>query len=1055
MELRVLGPLEVVDDAGGSVDVRGDKPKGLVALLALRAGEVVSAGRIIDELWGEQEIRDPLNAVQVLVSKVRRALRSLDPSDGPLIETTSSGYRLAVGPEAVDAVRFARAVEKGRRLWDDGEMEAAAATLRDALSLWRGPALVDFDDDFARGDRTRLEELRAGALELRFDAELALGRHEEAAAELALLTSDHPLREKLRAQQMLALHRSGRQADALRAYQSIRSVLADELGLEPGPELRRLEAAILSRDPAIDLGVEPERQHAGRSATARTGNLPAPVSSFVGREEEIDAVVDLVGTHRLVTLVGPGGVGKTRLALEVAAATASEHRDGVWLVELASLRDPVNVGPAVATALGLDDAARLDRFLADKAVLLVMDNCEHVLEEAATVVARLVSAGENVRVLSTSREHLGVIGELLWRVPPLTASDSAALFVERAEAFGIDEVDDDMSVVERICDRLDGLPLAVELAAARTRSLSLVDIDSRIDDRFRLLTTGGRTADPRQQTLRGVVDWSYELLFTDEQKVFRRLSVFDGGFDLRAAESVAAGDDVSVGDVVDIVGRLVDKSLVSVVSRVDDTRYRLLQTLAEYGHLRLAEAGEEEDTRDRHLRWMVQLANEAEAGLRGFEQERWIRVLGLELDNARAALEWAVHRESAADAVALAGGMAYGWYITGAIQPGQAFILRALALERKSSGEQRAIAEAWVAWLIQIGAGATGEAVEHSERAVTTAQDQSAKAFSTAAIVASLLRAYRGLTVEAAELIEEAAARLLDAPDPWCQAFLDWVRSGLSLKVGDAPRATELLQSSIAGFTAVGDRYGRAIASIRLGELAEMRGDYEEAIAATTFAYEGTMSSGPGANASILATRLGNLAALQGRFDDALSWHTTALTRARELGFPGPAAQALSGMGVAASLQGSLEEARSRHEEALVAYESVGSVEGEAFTLACLGFLATNDGDRDDAVALFRRSLGKAVRGSERRATALAVEGLAGTEVLGGDGERAALLLGVAAALRGDGTLAAPRMREQVTQVEAFARGLIGDLAYETAHASGRRQADTIVARLAGEGAPT
>ena len=266
----------------------------------------------------------------------------------------------------------------------------------------------------------------------------------------------------------------------------------------------------------------------------------------------------------------------------------AEHPDGVWLIELASLRDPRDVAAAVATALGLDDAARLEPFLADKDVLLVVDNCEHVIDEAASVVERLLRAGAGVRVLATSREGLGVGGEVRWTVPPLAAGRG----VGPVPASGPRQAAaptrrDDAALVERICDRLDGLPLAVELAAARTRSLSLADIVDRLDDRFRLLTTGGRTAEPRQQTLRRVVDWSYDLLFADEQRVFRRLSVFAGGFDLAAAEAVCAGDDVAVGDVVDILGHLVDKSLVSVIDRDDGTRYRLLQTLVDYGRERL------------------------------------------------------------------------------------------------------------------------------------------------------------------------------------------------------------------------------------------------------------------------------------------------------------------------------------------------------------------------------------------------------------------------------------------------------------------------------------
>ena len=443
-----------------------------------------------------------------------------------------------------------------------------------------------------------------------------------------------------------------------------------------------------------------------------------------------------------------------------------------------------------------------------------------------------------------------------------------------------------------------------------------------------------------------MVDWSYDLLSREEQRVFRRLSVFAGGFDLAAAEAVAAGDDVDVGDIVDILGQLVDKSLVSVADRDAGTRYRLLQTLVDYGRERLTEAGEAEATRDRHLSWMVEFAAAAEPGLRGPDQARWIRRLGRELDNGRAALEWAEHRGRAAEAVAMAAGMAYGWYITGAVADGQAFIARALAMDGESSAEHRAVAGAWGAWLIQIGSGAAAsDANDYAEQALVAGRSDGVRGFVTAAQVASLLRAYRGHTVEANQLIEEAADALANDPERWQQAFVDWVRSGLALKTGDAARAQELLRASVDGFTAEGDRYGQAIASIRLGELAELRGDYDEAVALTTFAYEVTTSIGPGANASILATRLGNLAANQGAFDDASDVAPDGAVSGPGAGVPGPAAQAISGMAVAAGMQGDLDQAERLHREALAAYEAVGSVEGAAFTEACLGFLATRRGD--------------------------------------------------------------------------------------------------------------
>jgi tetratricopeptide (TPR) repeat protein len=482
----------------------------------------------------------------------------------------------------------------------------------------------------------------------------------------------------------------------------------------------------------------------------------------------------------------------------------------------------------------------------------------------------------------------------------------------------------------------------------------------------------------------------------------------------------------------------------------------LLQTLADYGRGRLIDAGEADATQDRHLSWMVEFATTADAGLRGPDQARWIRRLEREVDNGRAALEWAEQCGRSADAVAMAAGMAYGWYITGAVADGQAFITRALAMDGGSSAEHRAVAGAWGAWLTQIGSGAAAsDANVYAEQALTAGRSDGVRGFVTAAQVASLLRAYRGHTVEATQLIEEAADALADDPERWQQAFVDWVRSGLALKTGDTARAHELLRASVDGFTAAGDRYGQAIASIRLGELAELRGDYDEAVALTTFAYQVTTSIGPGANASILATRLGNLAAYQDAFEDARTWHQTALSRATELGFPGAAAQAISGMAVTAGMQGDIHQAERLHREALAAYESVGSVEGAAFIEACLGFLATRRGDGATALELHRRSLANAAQGNERRAMALAVEGSAGASAACGDAINAARLLGAAAELRGARIVSPPWLLAERARVEAASRTQLGDARYADQHRSGRLQAETILAELIAGAQPT
>ncbi len=390
------------------------------------------------------------------------------------------------------------------------------------------------------------------------------------------------------------------------------------------------------------------------------------------------------------------------------------------------------------------------RYVAQRRMLLLFDNCEHVIDDAATVAATVLRAGPGVTVLATSRERLGAAGEMLYPLQSLDAAEAAELFVERARAGGLPAAAVDQSdAIARICDQLDRMPLALELAAARTRSLSLDEIVERVEDRFALLTGGDRTAAPRHQTLRGVVDWSYELLFSAEQRLFRHVSIFAGGFDLHAAESVCASDETPTPDIIDLLGNLVDKSLVSVSRRDGQTRYSLLQTLADYGRDRLHDAGENGDARDRHLCWMVELATAAESGLRGPAQLAWVERAVRERDNIRGALAWAVEQGRAADAVTVVAGFGYAWYISGAIKEGLASITQALAIEGDVADDPLAIAHAWAGWMSQLVGGATPEAVDHVEQAVVLGRSASVRSFCVAVVYASMLRAFRGLTTEA------------------------------------------------------------------------------------------------------------------------------------------------------------------------------------------------------------------------------------------------------------------------------------------------------------------
>ena len=586
------------------------------------AGKPVSADRLIDVLWGDGLAAKPANALQAQIGQLRRTLGA-----GAIV-TTEAGYALAVGPGEVDVVRFGQLVAKGRRLAEAGEMAQASAALGEALGLRRGEPLAEFAyAGFADAERAQLDELTLVAIETRAGADLVLGRHGELAGELEARCREHPLRERLWELLIVALYRAGRQAEALRAYTEVRDRLVGELGIDPGPALRELQARILAQDPSL-AAASPAPVRAAAAPVA-AGNLRERLSSFVGRDAELEQVREAVRSSRLVTLTGPGGTGKTRLAVEAAAALRAEYQDGAWLVELAGVAAPDGVGPAVAGALGAvasalgEPSACRDRPRSSSCATwpdgrwsLSSTTASTSSAEAAALADTLAGAVPGLRLIATSREPLGIPGEVLVPVGGLAIPAAVELFADRARAVQPGFLADGPAgaVIEDICRRLDGLPLAVELAAARLRALPLATLAERLDDRFRLLTGGARTALPRQQTLRAVVDWSYDLLFEDERRLFARLAVFTGGCELTAAEAICADDQVPAGEILDVLSRLVDKSLVTGAGAGGEARFSQLQTLWQYGRDRLDESGEADAMRARHGAYYRQMADRGPRG---------------------------------------------------------------------------------------------------------------------------------------------------------------------------------------------------------------------------------------------------------------------------------------------------------------------------------------------------------------------------------------------------------------------------------------------------------
>ncbi|GHC87892.1 AfsR/SARP family transcriptional regulator [Streptomyces flavofungini] len=724
MRYQILGATQAHDDQGTPLPVGGPRLRSLLAALALRADRTTPVDTLIDDIWADTPPADAPAALQALVGRLRRALGR------GTIASEPGGYRLTAPPDAVDLHRFERLTREGTAALDRQDPATAARLLREALSLWHGPALADLPD---RTAATRPEARRQEATRARAEAELLLGRAPDVVPELKELTTDQPYDEALRALLIRALRDAGRGADALAAYEEARRTLAEELGTDPGPELRALHAELLAgptrpqaarghaargqaarvraqaqaagqaqaqaqapaeaapdaRRPTGTMGITPPPSP--RPPTERQGNLRPRLTSFVGREPELGAIRSDMRRARLVTLTGPGGSGKTRLAEEAAAGQPS-----AWLAELAPLDRPEAVPGAVVSALGLretvlmtseltiphgDPLALLVEYCAPRSLLLILDNCEHVIGAAAELAETLLTRCPDLTIVATSREPLGVPGECVRPVEPLPPTPAHRLFAERAEAVrpGFDPAGDAESVAE-ICRRLDGLPLAIELAAARLRMLTPRQIADRLDDRFRLLTSGSRTVLPRQQTLRAVVDWSWDLLDAAERTVLREVSVFAGGWDLEAAEAVCSGS------AADLIGALVDKSLVvaqpydpaASVEGPDGVglggggsdgvgpamRYRLLETIHEYAAERAAEPPQTRaEAERRHSAYFRALVETAEPLLRSAGQLPWIHRLETDLDNLRAAFQRSVAARDEELATAFALGLGWFWWL--------------------------------------------------------------------------------------------------------------------------------------------------------------------------------------------------------------------------------------------------------------------------------------------------------------------------------------------------------------------------------------------------------
>ncbi|HTJ37558.1 MAG TPA: BTAD domain-containing putative transcriptional regulator [Dactylosporangium sp.] len=986
MRFAILGPLEVRDDAGRPVAVGGPKPRALLVRLLLAAGRVVPS----DGLGG-----DTANAVQAQVSRLRRAL-----PDEP-IEFTGGGYRIVVDPQDVDVHRFDALARDGHRLLAAGDFKTAASVLQEALNLWRGPALADLPD--AGAQVARLEEARLAAAEDLAEAELALPEGTPIGA-LRRLVAEHPFRERLRGQLMRALHAAGRTAEALAEFDDARRLLAAELGADPSAELAALHLSIL---------------RAQAPPPARS-TLPAPLTRLVGREAELDRLAGLRGA-RLVTLLGPGGAGKTRLALEAAARDGRE----AGLVDLSRVEDGALVPHAVAGALGLraaglapaggdaDPVRPLAAALADRELLLVVDNCEQVLDAVAGLLRTLLAECPGLAALATSREPLGLTGEVLVPLGPLPPEPAVRLFAERAAAvragFAVDDAN--AEAVRRICDLLDGLPLAIELAAARLRQLTVAELAERLagHEHFAVLSRGDRTAAGRHRTLRAVVDWSWQLLGDDERALARRFAVFDGGATRASVEEVCgAGEDV--------LADLVDRSLLSV----RDGRYRMLETILLFCRERLAEAGEEPALRAAHAAWCLALARRADPHLRRAEQLEWLALLSAEHENLMSALRWSAANDRDT-ALRLIAALAAYWWLGG--RRGEVPALAARVLDTVPDGPPEGLEEEYVSCVVHAESLASPQARRRADAVMTTLDRPLRHPFGAAVW---------GMSRESGVDDEPSPAVL--GTDPW-NAALQRLGTALLAVLGGRPGDAEL-SAVLVQFRALGERWGSAQALDWLAHLAGWRGEWSRAHELWAQALAALDELGAALEAADVLCRRGDCRTRQGDLAGAEADYLRAADLGRRAGRPGTATAEL-GLAEVARHRGDVDAA-ARHLALALSHANegdLGAIHIRSSILTAHARVAEARGRPVEALRWHERALAAARAAPLTAGLADATDGLAGYHALTGDGAEAARLLGAATALRGTAVAGDPN----VAATAARARDLIGGPAFAEAYSAGLR----------------
>ncbi|GAA3487290.1 BTAD domain-containing putative transcriptional regulator [Streptomyces cremeus] len=1024
MRTALLGPVRVYDGDGVPAAIGGTRPRALLARLALAAGDTVPAAELIDALWGAHPPANALNSLHALVYRLRKNL-----PEGRLLESAPAGYRLALPRERVDALCFADLASRAARALADAPQEASAL-LGEALALWEGPALADVRDAyFADAAAVWWENARAQAQADHWEAELRLGRGASILPDLEAASTLDPLRERLAALRVRALYAAGRQSDALAVFDDVRRRLAEELGVDPSPVLREAHLAVV-RGETADPPTAPD------PVAAR---LPTRLTSFVGREAELALLGNLLTTSRLVTAVGPGGVGKTRLALEAAAAHRSYRQGRAWFVPLAGARDRAGLLDAVLGALGgprgrpvvaADPLDRVAALLGGDEALLVLDNCEQLTDAAAEFTQGILERRPRLTVLATSREPLDVLGESLCRLAPLPLPEPAAgpresaaapavrLFLDRAGAarpgFACDATT--VRAVGDVVRGLDGVPLALELAAARLRSMSVEQIARRLDDRFRLLSSGNRAGPPRQRTLHAVIGWSWDLLDHQERLLMRRLAVFPASAEAAAVEAVCADDDaLPAADVPYVLGALVDKSLVE---RAGD-RWRMLASVRAYAAEQLDAAGERAAAETRLVRHFAELAARHEPLLRSAGQEASYGLFTVEYDNLVHALRTAVGRRDADAAARLLSPLSWYWHALRWDARADALVASVCALGEALPPDARAAFTA-----LRVLTGSDAPDADRVRAVVEDCARTGALERCPTALLPTLSAAHL-LGLDA--LVTRLTRDIRERDDHWATGCTYLAEALAHHENGDWTALAGATASALRAFEASGDRLCTAMALAGTARVHSVRGEHDAAIAA----YGRGLALAP---QDAVSYRLGLAAERMRGGDPAGARHDldAADRAARQRG------DALLRVGVLAcrselhrrSGEPAAAEAELGRLEALAAASSLPAEEVAHWVapVRMANLLAAGDAVRA------REALPGAVRAAfAHRNTALAAQQVAALLLAEGDAPGAAAALGTSRAIRGAFDDGDPELRGLAA---ALVRRL-GEDAYATAFAEG------------------